>query len=146
MAQKDEVLHNIKRRYTLSKNERLCSKKLIEKLFLGGISQSMLSYPLRVVYFINKSCDIDNSNTILIKMMVSVSKKYFKHAVKRNRIKRQIREAYRKNKYILIDKLNEKHCKGEFVLAFIWVGSSQKTTNVIEDKVINLLQRIRERL
>ena len=89
------------RRYTFSKAERLCSKKLIERLFSGG-NKSFPAFPLRVVYMPLSADESEADVTILI----SVPKKRFKHAVKRNHVKRQVREAYRQNKHILIETLH----------------------------------------
>lgn len=77
---------------TYNKDEKLKSKKAIEALFLKG--KSVSAYPLRLVYL--KNDDIN-------KIGVSVSKKNFKRAVDRIRIKRLLREAYRLNKTLLID-------------------------------------------
>ena len=77
-----------KRRYTLNKSERLCSKKLIERLFAGG-NKSFPSFPLRVVYM-----TLDTEETTAdASILISVPKKRFKHAIKRNLVKRQVREA-----------------------------------------------------
>ena len=80
-----------------------------------------------------------------MKILVSVPKKHFKRAVKRNRVKRQIREAYRKNKYILWDKLSETAGK-EILLAFVWLDDKLHESADVEAKVCNLMQRISERL
>ena len=90
------------KRYTLSKAERLCSKKLIERLFAGG-NKSFPAFPLRVVYM---PLDIEDEGAE-VSILVSVPKKRFKRAVKRNLVKRQVREAYRRNKYILLDALRQ---------------------------------------
>ena len=87
--------------HTLCKAERLHSRKLIEKLFGGGQSRSMSAFPLRVVYLAPTSPSDDNKSTAMPQMLVSVPKRYFKRAVKRNRIKRQVREAYRRHKFLL---------------------------------------------
>ena len=79
------------------------------------------------------------------KILVSVPKKYFKRAVKRNRVKRQVREAYRKNKYILLDKLQPMPNQ-EVLLAFIWLDNMLHASADIENKVCNLLQRIGEKI
>jgi len=76
---------------TYSKKEKLKSKKLIEKLFVEG--QSVSTFPLRLVYM--EAVFDDGSKQ---KTGVSVSKRNFKNAVDRNRIKRLLREAYRLQK------------------------------------------------
>ena len=75
--------------FGLSKEERICSKKLIDQLFTGGIAHAMSAFPLRVVYM-NTGRNADEPQA---KMLVSVPKRCFKRAVKRNRVKRQLREA-----------------------------------------------------
>ena len=70
----------------LRKPERLSRKKIIEKMFAGG-SRSFSIFPLRVVWLPVEELDVSAS------LLVSVSKRRFKRAVKRNRVKRQIREA-----------------------------------------------------
>jgi len=68
------------------KKEKLKSEKLISKLFLEG--KSVSAYPLRMVYL---KTTFDEA--VKIKAGVSVSKRNFKKAVDRNRIKRLLREA-----------------------------------------------------
>ena len=86
------------RKYTLTKSERLCSKTLIERLFAGGNS-SFPAFPLRVVYMWLEPSE----GTSDVSILISVPKKRFKRAVKRNAGKRQVREGYRRNKYLLLD-------------------------------------------
>lgn len=78
--------------YTLTKAERIYLQNRIDLLFTKG--QSFIAYPLRVVYTI-RQCSFDEPK---VAILTSVSKKRFKRAVKRNRIKRLIKEAYRLNK------------------------------------------------
>ena len=61
-------------------------------MFEGGVSKSFSIFPIRVVYMPVEQGEAPAS------ILISVSKRRFKRAVKRNRVKRQIREAYRKNK------------------------------------------------
>ena len=77
--------------------------------------------------------------------LVSVPKKHFKRAVKRNRVKRQVREAYRKRKRLVtqsVDKLTDK----QLLIAFIWLSDELTDSITIEQRVCNLLQRIGERI
>ena len=87
------------------KEERLCSRKLIDKLFCGGVSRSMTAFPLRAIYLLIE----EGTEEGKVQVLVSVPKKQLKLAVKRNRVKRQVREAYRRNKQILFDKLNHRN-------------------------------------
>ena len=72
--------------FTLCKEERLVGRKLVETLFKGGGSRSMSYYPLRIVY-----CLVAREEAP-VRILVSVPKRCFKRAVKRNRVKRQVRE------------------------------------------------------
>lgn len=73
------------------KTEKLCSDKLIDKLFTDG-NREIGSFPVRLVYLQVPAEEISGIN-----LLVSVSKRHFKRAVKRNRVKRQLREYYRLN-------------------------------------------------
>ncbi len=76
----------------LPKYERICKENDIQTLFDQGAGVSV--YPYRVVYLFRH----DESRPVTVRLLVSVSKKRFHHAFKRNRVKRLIREAWRKNK------------------------------------------------
>ncbi|WP_315341206.1 ribonuclease P protein component [Hoylesella oralis] len=126
--------------FTLSKEERICSRTLIESLFNGGGSHALSAYPLRVVYKLEEQHAEQRAK---VQIMVSVSKKHFKHAVKRNRVKRQVREAYRKNKSIIVEKVPS----GSLLLmAFIWLADNLYDTQEVEQRISALLMRIKERL
>lgn len=122
---------------TLSKSERLNKKLVIDRLFAGG-SKSLLAFPLRVVYMPVESEGERAS------ILISVPKKRFRRAVKRNRVKRQVREAYRKNKFTLLHVLEEKSVC--LALAFIWLDDKLYASEVVEEKMKNLLARIAEKL
>ena len=127
------------RRYTLGKAERLCSKKLIERLFEGG-NKSFPAFPLRVVYMYLNPDEVEADVSILI----SVPKKRFKRAVKRNFVKRQIREAYRRHKYILLDTLQAQGNSQKMVLAFIWLDGKTHASVEVEAKMKKMLYHIAE--
>jgi len=78
---------------TFNKEERLCSKKLIDLLFKNG--SSFLLYPFRVSYL-----TIDTEYKYPVQVVINVSKKRFKRAVDRNLIKRRTREVYRLQKQL----------------------------------------------
>lgn len=129
------------RRYTLNKDERLCSKKLIDRLFAGG-NKSFPTFPLRVVYMPLAP----EENIVDASILISVPKKRFKHAVKRNHVKRQIREAYRVNKYILLEALKTKETPVKMALAFIWLDNKIHSTEEVNHKVKKLLTHIAENI
>ena len=121
----------------LRKPERLSRKKIIEKLFAGG-SRSFSIFPLRVVWLPVEELDVQAS------LLVSVSKRRFKRAVKRNRVKRQIREAYRLNKQPLLEALAEKDLR--LALAFIYLSDELVDSTVIAEKMKIALARIVEKV
>lgn len=126
---------------TFRKEERLCSRKDIDSLFARGGSRSMAAFPLRLVY-----AGTDGGGTKpAAQMMVSVPKRCFKRAVKRNRVKRQVREAYRKNKEIIYQGLGARPGTG-VRMAFIWLDDKLWDTAKVEQIVANLLQRLAEKL
>lgn len=104
----------VNRKNTLSKEERLSWKRYIDLLFAEG--QSFVAFPLRVVYL---PMEEKEETLALVSIMISVPKKKFKRAVKRNQIKRQVREAYRVRKYDLIDPLTEKGKR--MLIAFLYI-------------------------
>ena len=126
--------------FTLRKEERMASKRLIDKLFRGGDSHSLVSFPIRLVYLLDNRGDGDTNAQKQI--LISVPKRCFKRAVKRNRVKRQIREAYRRNKNFLPD-LDEGRT---LLMAFIWLDDQLHSSETVEKKVVKLLQRMSERL
>ena len=122
---------------TLHKVERLDKKKIIEKMFAGG-SRSFSVFPLRVVYLPVEELEADAS------IIISVSKRRFKRAVKRNRVKRQIREAYRVNKHELLNILVERKCR--LAIAFIYLSDQLVESSIIEDRMRIALVRITEKM
>lgn len=122
----------------LCKGERIVSQKLLDSLFKGN-GRSMASYPLRLVYM---PIDADDAH---VEMMVSVSKRHFKRAVKRNRCKRHVREAYRQNKKILYEALQGKESKA-WALAFIWMSDELQEFATVEHSMMTLLNRMVEKI
>jgi len=122
------------KRFTFSKDERLHSKVLIEDLFANG--KSFFNYPFKVIVTHTLSEKLPG-----VKVLISVSKRNFKKAVDRNQIKRLIREAYRKNKFLLTESANEKMLI--IHIAFIYTAKSILSYQEIERKIILILQTIK---
>ncbi|QUB65357.1 ribonuclease P protein component [Prevotella melaninogenica] len=133
----------------LRKGERLCSKKLIDTLFGTSGSHAMTAFPLKAVYrLIDCKSETSAAETVTeskVQVLVSVPKKHFKRAVKRNRVKRQVREAYRKHKCFVTLRVNDQTDK-QLLIAFIWLSNELIDSVTIEQRVCNLLQRIGERI
>ena len=83
------------------KQERIVSQKQIEELFTSGQSHSLTAFPLRAVFLNQDENENEDEKQNAVKLLLSVPKRRFKHAVDRNRVKRQLREAFRKNKKLL---------------------------------------------
>lgn len=128
-----------KESYTFPKSEKLCSDKATDLLFAKG--ESFIAYPLRVVYRVDEDVEKYDSS---VSVLVSVSKRKFKRAVKRNRVKRLIREAYR---------LNNKSLKEFFIhkpvhidLAFLYLKDELPTYAEIEKAMLKALNLLQEKL
>ena len=120
---------------TFSKEERIVSNLLIETLFEKSNSQSLTAYPLRAVFLKTEH----REGCAPVQLLISVPKKRFKHAVDRNRVKRQIREAYRKNKALLDNTVED----GQMLLiAIIWLTDKHFATSDVERKMISLMKQI----
>ena len=120
---------------TFSKRERIVSQKLIERLFSKGSSHSTSAFPLRIVYMEKERDEVP------VQMMVSVSKRHFKHAVNRNRVKRQVREAYRHHKQLLVEKVPENK---SMAIAFIWLSDTLCDSRQVKKSVKRLLIKVAE--
>ncbi len=122
---------------TFIKCERMVSKKLIDTLFGGGHSRSAVAYPVRAVYMVGGRGEKDAA----VQVLVSVSKRHFKRAVKRNRVKRQIREAYRLNKHALTELVEQSDGKA-LALAFIWQADRLYDSQRVSGSVKTLLEKV----
>lgn len=127
--------------HTLNKRERLCSMKLTDQLFGRAGNHSMAVFPLRIVWMENERKDDD----VPVQMLVSVSKRHFKHAVKRNRVKRQLREAYRLFKQPLIEKL-EQAPNRTVAIGFIWLADDLYSSAEVSARMNKLIQHMIEKL
>ena len=77
-------------------------------------------------------------------IMVSVPKKRFKRAVKRNRLKRLMRESYRQNKQELIEALDDKQL--QIHVAFNYVSEDVLDFGAVEKKMKIALQRLKDKI
>lgn len=120
-----------KHRFTFKKAERLKSKKLIDLLFSKG--ESFLQYPVKFVYL-----PTELPQKHCVQVGVTVSKKNFKKAVDRNRIKRLLREAYRLNKHQILDSIGEQ----QLALFLIYIGKEMPDYRLIENGIKKGLRKV----
>ncbi len=114
---------------TFSKKEKLKSKTLIEQLFTEG--KSVSAYPLRLVYM-----PADLKDGELFKTGVSVSKRNFKRAVDRNRIKRLMRESFRLHKYDYINNMSV-----PYAFMILYIGKEKPSFDQVESKMTLLFEK-----
>ncbi|WP_300433693.1 ribonuclease P protein component [Christiangramia sp.] len=118
---------------SFGKSQKLKSKKLIDQLFMEG--KNIKSYPLKLVYI-----PIVHSENRELKTGVSVPKKLVKTAVKRNRIKRLMREVFRKNKYLVTKDLTT-----SYAFMFIHISREEMSYEKLEKSMIKILEIFREK-
>lgn len=114
-------------RLTFSKGERLCNYHRIQKLFQEG--NSLKKYPIKLLYLSVDSQEINNQ------VLISVPKRKVRRAVHRNRIKRLIRESYRKQKSLL---------SSSYSLAFVYMGTEEISYTQVSQLVDALLKQLLE--
>lgn len=118
---------------TLCKAERITSKRTIDRLF-GTDNNSITAYPFRVVYMPIQQPDVP------VSILISVPKKRFHHATDRNRVKRLVREAYRKQKYMLWHQLQD---SGQgMAVAFICIAQHMCDYNMVYAAIGKALSKI----
>lgn len=119
--------------FTFKKEERLCSKKLIEELFHSG--SSFLLYPFRVTWLAAPL-----PARVPVQIVINVSKRRFKRAHDRNLIKRRIREAYRLHKDLdLYPYISEEE---KLLLAVNFIGKEISSYQFIEKKLTAVFERL----
>ncbi len=121
------------KKYIFPKREHLCGEIRINKLFVEG--RAFIAYPLRVVYIIS-----NEKSDVAVNVMIAVPKKRFKRAVKRNRLKRLMRESYRLNKSILTEKCIDKNINIQ--IAFNYIADLELDFKTIETKMKIALTKI----
>lgn len=122
--------------FSFKKKERLKSKILIDQLFSNG--HSFFTYPFKVLFIATTE---ENTNTLQV--LFSVPKRSFKQAVRRNLIKRRMREAYRLNKNQLYKQLQQN--KKQIAVIFIYVEKEIKDFSLIEKGMIKVMKQLLER-
>lgn len=119
--------------YTFQRGERLKSRKAIGALFKTG--KSFGQYPLRLVYMPME----ERRSAFPAQFAVSVPRKKFPGAVARNRIRRQLREAWRLNKHRLYRALEKE--ERQYALMAIYVAQETLPFAEVERAVQQMIRR-----
>ncbi len=121
-----------KKKYGLPKERRIKRQKIFDKLLQEG--ESVFGYPLKIVFV-----QTELPHDVPYQVAFGVSKKRFKKAVKRNRVKRIMREAFRLNAVILEEQKN-------LALLMIYVSKDLPDFHGMMDVTGRLLNRIKEKI
>lgn len=122
---------------TFGKSERLHSKKIIDEVFAQGKT-------LSVQPFLLKYMPMKFESGGAVQIAISVPKRKVPLAVKRNKLKRQIKEVYRLNKSNLLSKFN--NTEEGLALFLIYQGGPQADYKTLEDKLKVLLQKLENKI
>lgn len=127
---------------TLNKQEKLKSKKLIDKLFKGG--KSLFHHPCKLLYLTDPHLHNEDIEALYHPLLFSVTipKKKIRSATHRNLLKRRIREAFRLHKRPLQNKLAQANVT--VCLMFIYIEKETKDYAVIEKGITKLLTKLDE--
>ena len=130
-------------------SEHLKSRKMISEIF--NLRQSVSAFPLRILWLeIPNSQDLGKyhflsaSADVRHQIAFSVPKRKLKHAVDRNRVKRQLREIYRLNKTELLQFLM--HEDKKLISIVVYTDGKLYDTSFLEKKYLYLLQKLRQKL
>lgn len=128
-------------RHTLGKAEKLKSRKQIDDLFASG--KSFLVFPIKLIYKLGPITDAEGeAPAAAVQIGVSASKRQFKHAADRNRIKRLLREAYRLNKQELV--VSDALQKKQLSVFFVFIDKTLPDFALVEAKMKTALRKLRK--
>ena len=103
--------------FTFSKEERLCSRQLIDQLYTEG--HRLMAFPYSVQWLIVPDLSPFTSHLLPCQVMIVAPKRKFHHAVDRNRVRRLTRECYRLRKHTLYQFLEEQGISIVFSMVYI---------------------------
>lgn len=125
--------------FRFPKSQKLCGDKPVGELFDRGSAFSR--FPLRVVFLL---CSERFNGEEPLRMMVSVGKKRFKRAVKRNRVKRLVRESYRLRKQQLQDALESNYPGAALHVAFVFLDKEMPDYAKVDTAMRQSLAKLRD--
>lgn len=126
--------------YTLPRSERIRSLKAIRRLFSEG--RGGFVYPIRYMALSSDCAQSEESKSEErgVEVLFSVPKKFHKRANKRNLLKRRMREGYRLNRQLLVEKLGAQ--AKELDLALIYSAKELHSYKTIENVIRKVLEQV----
>lgn len=135
------------------KRQRITSQKLVDDLFTPGAARSLVAFPLRVVFavkspsatapsapsLVSSSACVPGASAAGVQLLVSVPKRRLRHAVDRNRAKRQVREAFRLQRGPLLAALPDGHA---LVMAVVWLSDTPQSSAFVASRLARLMARV----
>jgi len=125
------------KRFGFSRKEKLKSRKAIDALFTGG--QSLGQFPLRAMYLLHPVHTLQDTG---VQVGVTASKRHFKKAVHRNRVKRLLRESYRLQKTALLQTVAERQLKLQ--VFFMYMDKELPTTELLREAMSKCLLQLQK--
>jgi ribonuclease P protein component len=119
--------------FSFRKDEILRKKKLIDRLFAEGTS--FFIFPFKIIWL-----PMPMEPEFPAQVLIVVTKRSFKHAVDRNRIKRQTREIYRKSKHELYECLQKNNAQAG--IAIIYTANIHLSSDDLEIKIKAVFRRL----
>lgn len=126
-------------RFSFGRQERLKSRKQIDALFQVG--KSYHAFPVRMAWQLFAATEAQPAGLLA---GVSAPKRHFKHAVDRNRIKRQLREAYRLQKPELLELMAARNLSGH--VFFLYTGKELPNFADVDIAMGKCLQQLRRKV
>jgi len=120
------------KQFGFSKQERICKRNDFHELLSDG--QSIYCYPFRCVYLWR------DSSSFSVRVAVSVSRRRFKHAVDRNKVKRLVRESYRLEKHQLYQHYAD--CNQSLDIIIIYTDTKILSFSLFRKSFIKLINKL----
>lgn len=125
-------------KFRFGKTERLCKQKHIEELFAQG--QSFHKYPFKILYTLGEDLSVSGTS---VKVLLAVPKKKIRKAVKRNLLKRRMREAYRVRKHLIAEDMSD----GVWLhLGIIYIADKVLPFSEIESAMSDMMEQLIQKL
>lgn len=128
------LINNMSKTFSYNKQEKLKSRKLIEQIFTQG--KSFVVHPIKITFMPIEHV-FTKSN---IQVGVGVSKRNFKNATDRNRVKRLMREAYRLNKNTLQEHL--KNSKIQLAVFLFYIDKELPQFHTLQNKMVTIIDKL----